>query len=112
MSELTEKRCKPCEGGVVPLSGRAVASLLNQLDGWSLGAEGREIRRSFGFRNYHETMAFVNDIARIAHQENHHPDLEVSYDRCVVRFTTHAISGLSENDFICAAKVDQIPRPS
>ncbi len=112
MSELTEKRCKPCEGGVAPLSAPAVASLLDQLDGWSLGAEGRGIDRSFGFRNYHETMAFVNAVARIAHQENHHPDLEVAYDRCMVRFTTHAISGLSENDFICAAKVDQIPRPS
>ncbi len=112
MSDLTEKQCKPCEGGVVPLSAPAVASLLDQLDGWILGAEDREISRSFRFRNYHETMAFVNAIARIAHQENHHPDLEVAYDRCMVRFTTHAISGLSENDFICAAKVDQITRPS
>ncbi|MCZ6669834.1 MAG: 4a-hydroxytetrahydrobiopterin dehydratase [Acidobacteria bacterium] len=112
MSDLTEKQCQPCEGGVVPLPAPAVASLMKQLDGWIVVAGGGEIRRSFVFRNYHETMAFVNAIARIAHQENHHPDLEVAYDRCMVRFTTHAISGLSENDFICAAKVDQIPRPS
>ncbi len=70
----------------------------------------REIRRLFTFKGFHQTMAFVNAVAWIAHRENHHPDLEVGYNRCLVRYRTHAIGGLSENDFICAAKVDRLLR--
>lgn len=104
--DLTQKRCKPCEGGIPPLPDAAVAQLLGALPGWRLA--GSAIERSFEFRNYYETMAFVNATAWISHAEDHHPDLEVGYRTCRVRYTTHAIGGLSENDFICAAKIDAL----
>jgi 4a-hydroxytetrahydrobiopterin dehydratase len=69
---------------------------------------GQAIRREFRFKNFYETMAFVNAVAWISHREDHHPDLELGYNRCVVHYSTHAISGLSENDFICAARVDAL----
>jgi 4a-hydroxytetrahydrobiopterin dehydratase len=106
MTALTNKRCQPCEGGVPPLSAEKAAPLLAQLEGWT--REGHEISKTFTFRNYYETMAFVNASAYVSHQEDHHPDLEVSYKTCVVRYTTHSIGGLSENDFICAAKLDAL----
>ncbi|WP_297480911.1 4a-hydroxytetrahydrobiopterin dehydratase [Ferrovum sp.] len=103
---LTHKHCKPCEGGVPPLSHSEITPLLAQLDGWVL--RGRAIEKSFGFKNYYQTMAFVNAVAWLAHCENHHPDMTVSYNQCRVEFTTHALDGLSENDFICAARVDAL----
>ena len=108
MSELTRKRCKPCEGGVEPLNLEQAREMLGELQDWVLREDGREIARTFKFRNYYETMAFVNALAWVAHREDHHPDLEVGYSRCLVRFSTHAIGGLSENDFICAAKIDAL----
>ncbi len=108
MAELVSKRCVPCEGGVPPLSGDEVKRLLAETPGWSVAEEGKSIVREFEFKNYWQTMAFVNAVAWIAHQEDHHPDLEVHYDRCRVRYSTHAIDGLSENDFICAAKVSAL----
>lgn len=108
MTELTNKRCKPCEGGAEPLGAAEAGRLLAQLDDWRLDDDGTEIHRLFAFTNFHQTMAFVNALAWIAHQEDHHPDLEVGYSRCLVRFRTHAIGGLSENDFICAAKLDRL----
>lgn len=105
MSELSSKRCVPCEGGVPPLSPDEVNELLAEVPGWSVSADGKAISREFKFKNYWQTMAFVNAVAWVAHQEDHHPDLEVHYDRCLVRYSTHAIDGLSENDLICAAKV-------
>lgn len=105
-SRLPQKKCKPCEGGVPPLGDEEVSHLLSQILGWEV--EGREITKTFPFKNYYETMAFVNAIAWISHSENHHPDLEVGFKKCRMRYTTHAIGGLSENDFICAAKVDQL----
>ncbi len=109
MSELTEKRCKPCEGGVPPLGEQEARELMGRLDkGWQLASDGKLIERLFEFNNYYETIAFVNAIAWMAHREDHHPDLEVGYNRCKVRYTTHAINGLSENDMICAAKVDRL----
>jgi 4a-hydroxytetrahydrobiopterin dehydratase len=106
MSDLATRRCKPCEGGVEPLTLGAARKLLEDLDHWTLDPAGKEIHKLFNFRNYHETMAFVNATAWISHREDHHPDLEVGYNLCRVRYSTHAIGGLSENDFICAAKVD------
>lgn len=103
---LAQGKCKPCEGGVPPLSADAADKLLQQLPQWR--REGKVICREFTFRNYHETMAFVNASAWISHREDHHPDLEVGYNRCTVRYTTHAVDGLSENDFICAAKIDAL----
>ena len=82
---------------------------MKTLDGWALS--GNEINKTFRFRNYHETMAFVNATAWVSHREDHHPDLEVSYRECRVRYSTHAIGGLSENDFICAAKIDALIAP-
>jgi 4a-hydroxytetrahydrobiopterin dehydratase len=109
MSDLTTRRCVPCEGGVEALSPAEIESLLAKLDpGWTLGTGGATIHRSFSFRNYHETMAFVNAVAWVAHREDHHPDLEVGYSRCLATFSTHAVGGLTENDFICAAKVDAL----
>jgi 4a-hydroxytetrahydrobiopterin dehydratase len=106
MSELAQKKCKPCEGGVAPLTAEEAATLLKRLKGWRI-ANGL-LTRTCEFRNYHETMAFVNATAWISHREDHHPDLIVGYKQCRVDFITHAIGGLSENDFICAAKIDAL----
>lgn len=108
MSELARRRCAPCEGGVSPLSASGVESLHGMVPAWTVRADGKEISRSFVFPGYAEVLAFVNAVAWVAHREDHHPDLEVSYGRVVVRWSTHAIGGLSENDFICAAKVDAL----
>lgn len=110
MNELAEKHCKPCEGGVAPYSREEAQTLLSQLDKqWVLSTEGPYLRREFRFRDFYRTMSFVNAVAHVANIEDHHPDLEVGYNYCRVQYTTHAIQGLSENDFICAAKVDAIP---
>ncbi len=108
MNELLEKRCKACEGGVSPLDRKEAEYYVKKVEGWELNEQATEIKRTFAFKNYYHTMAFVNALAYIANQENHHPDLEVSYNRCLVKYTTHAIAGLSENDFICAAKTDAL----
>ena len=106
MSDLRSRSCVSCAGGK-PLDDRTVAELINEVPDWTLDA-GTSIHRMFTFRNFHETMAFVNAVAWIANGEDHHPDLEVSYAKCVVRFSTHSVKGLSNNDFICAAKVDAL----
>ena len=105
--ELTSKKCKPCEGGVPPLTSSQVEALIQNLDGWAQ-TDHKEISKTFKFKNYHETMAFVNATAWISHREDHHPDLEVGYNKCVMRYSTHAVGGLSENDFICAAKIEAL----
>jgi 4a-hydroxytetrahydrobiopterin dehydratase len=106
MSELARRKCKPCEGGVKPFSAAEAAQLLASLKGWAI--EGGKLAKTYGFKNYHETMAFVNALAWISHREDHHPDLAVGYNKCRVEYSTHAIGGLSENDFICAAKADAL----
>jgi 4a-hydroxytetrahydrobiopterin dehydratase len=108
MSELLTKHCKVCEGGTLPLTENEIQNFLKQIPGWSLSDKAPEISRTFPFKNYYHTMAFVNAVAWIAHQEDHHPDLEVYYNKCQVRYSTHAIKGLSENDFICAAKINAL----
>jgi 4a-hydroxytetrahydrobiopterin dehydratase len=110
MTELTERQCKPCEGGVDPLSRAEAQQLMTKLSAeWKLAEDGKSIRREYKFRDFYRTMSFVNALAHIANLEDHHPDLEVGYGYCRVVFTTHAIKGLSENDLICAAKIDRIP---
>ncbi|MGE5468137.1 MAG: 4a-hydroxytetrahydrobiopterin dehydratase [Ignavibacteria bacterium] len=104
--DLAKGKCKPCEGGVPPLHEAEVSERLGQLDGWSL--VGHAIVKTWHFKNYHETMAFVNATAWISHREDHHPDLAVGFNKCTATYTTHAIGGLSENDFICAAKLDAL----
>jgi 4a-hydroxytetrahydrobiopterin dehydratase len=108
MNDLTAKHCKPCEGGVTPMSTTDAQTYLQQIPSWTLSDGGKSVHREFKFENFHRTMEFVNALAWIAHQEDHHPDLEVGYNRCAVRYSTHAIGGLSENDFICAAKIDAL----
>ncbi len=110
MTELTAKRCVPCEGGVAPMDADEARDMLDQLTDWELDESGKAIARSFKFKNYFQTIAFVNALAWIAHQEDHHPDLQVGYNRLQVRFSTHSIGGLSQNDFICAAKIDALSR--
>ena len=104
--DLSNKNCKPCEGGVPPLSQDEAKNLLKQLNGWTL-ADNR-IRKTFEFKNYYQVMAFVNAVAWMTHREDHHPDMTVGYNKCGVEYSTHAIGGLSENDFICAAKVEAL----
>lgn len=109
MVELTERRCEPCEGGVEPLSRSQAKELLVLLnDGWSLSDDGKSISREFRFPVFSRTIAFVNAVAWVATVEGHHPELLVKYGSCDVRYTTTAIDGLSDNDFICAAKIDRI----
>ena len=105
---LIHKKCVPCEGGVKPLSKELATQLLKQLHGWTMSDDIKKITKTFSFKNYYKTMAFVNAVAWIAHSEDHHPDLSVHYNQCIVTYATHAIDGLSENDFICAAKVDAL----
>jgi 4a-hydroxytetrahydrobiopterin dehydratase len=106
MNELARKKCKPCEGGVAPLTSEQVRPMLKGLEGWALA--GGAIAKTYKFRNYFETMAFVNAAAWVSHREDHHPDMLVGYNECRVSYVTHAIGGLSENDFICAAKLDAL----
>ena len=108
MDDLARKKCKPCEGGVAPYSAEQAKEMLAQLKGWIL--DDGKLVKLYPFRNYHETMAFVNALAWISHREDHHPDLQVGYNQCKVVYWTHAIGGLSENDFICAAKADALFR--
>jgi 4a-hydroxytetrahydrobiopterin dehydratase len=105
-SELLSKHCQPCRPGTKALDDEQVEEFLSQIQGWKV--EGGKILKNYQFQNYYETIAFVNSIAWVAHREDHHPDLEVSYNKCVVRYNTHSVGGLSENDFICAAKVDAL----
>ena len=106
---LTEQKCQACEGGVSPLERSEAQNLLAQVhEDWSLSEDARSIQRTFKFKNYYHTIAFVNAVAWIANREDHHPDLEVGYNRCAVHFSTHSIGGLSRNDFICAAKIDAL----
>ncbi len=106
MSDLRQKTCRPCEGGVSPMTDSQIQRYLEQVNGWEY-KEG-EIVRNFTFKNYYETMAFVNAVAWVSHKENHHPLLEVGFRNCAIKYSTHAIQGISENDFICAAKVDAL----
>jgi len=107
--QLTTRRCVPCEGGVPALQAAAVTELMKALHSdWKLTPDGKSISRLFEFAGYNQTIGFVNAVAWIANMEGHHPDLEVGYQRCLVRWWTHAVGGLTENDFICAAKIDRL----
>ena len=109
MKDLAEQRCRPCEGGVEPLTPEQASELMVALhEGWKLSDDGLEISRRFEFPAYGRTLGFANAVAWIAISEGHHPVLTVSYGSCDVSYTTHAIDGLSDNDFICAAKIDRL----
>ena len=106
VSDLAMKKCTPCEGGVAPLRQDEVGQLLRQLDGWE-HVNGR-IVKTYTFTNHYQVLAFVNAAAWISHREDHHPDMSIGYNKCRVEYMTHAIGGLSDNDFICAAKLDRL----
>ncbi len=106
---LHEQHCTAIAKGEPPLAPDEVRALLAALDPpWELVADGQAIQRRFEFRNYYRTLAFVNAVAWIAHRADHHPDMEFGYNRCLVRYSTHAVGGLSRNDFICAARVNRL----
>src|SRR5262245_38704166 len=108
--ELTRKRCAPCEGGVPPLSAEQVRNYLTDLPGWRLTADGRGIRREWRVKDFQAGLDFFHRVGRLAEAEGHHPDLHLTgYRDVAVELTTHAIGGLSENDFILAAKIDRLP---
>ena len=109
MSALRDRRGVALPPGTPPLPSARVGELHSQLSPeWQADPAGGTLSRDFRFADYHRTMAFVNAVAWIAHVEDHHPDLEVGYGHCLVTFSTHSVGGLSDNDFICAAKVDAL----
>lgn len=105
---LAQSHCVPRKGREHALDGADIECLLGMLPGWSVAADGQHIEKHFAFDDFHRTMAFVNAVAWIAHREDHHPDFEVGYARCVLRYSTHDVGGLSLNDFICAAHVERL----
>jgi 4a-hydroxytetrahydrobiopterin dehydratase len=104
--DLARGRCKPCEGAVDALNPAEAENLLAALDGWAI--ENGTLTKRYTFKNHYQTMAFVNAAAWISHREDHHPDATVGYNSCRVAYVTHAIGGLTQNDFICAAKLDKL----
>ena len=108
MSALANQTIQKVNKETPLLDNSEINPLLATLTNWQASAEQKMLFREFRFKNYYQTIAFVNAIAWIAHQTDHHPDLEVGYSRCLVQYTTHAIGGLSINDFICAARIDQL----
>lgn len=109
MADLTQQKCKPCEGGVPPIGEQRSREMMASLEpGWSLSDDGKSISQEYQFSGFGRTMAFVNAVAWVATTEGHHPDVQFGYGNCRVEFTTHAIGGLSDNDFICAAKIDRL----
>ena len=105
MTNLLHQRCQALEGHA-PMSDAEIAHHLTEVSGWRL--HDGAIEKTYAFKNYLETISFVNALAWICNAEDHHPELRVTYDRCVVRFDTHSVGGISVNDFICAAKGDAL----
>lgn len=108
MTPLTQQQSLSPKQGLKRLADDQIPGLLSQVSGWTHQPDTQTISKSFKFENYYQTIAFVNALAWIANAEDHHPDLEVGYNRCTVHFTTHAVNGLSLNDFISAAKTDAL----
>ena len=103
---LAQAHCIARRGSEHRLPEARIRELLPDVPGWELAEDGKALVRTFSFKDYYRTLAFVNALAHMANREDHHPDLSVHYDRCVVRYSTHDVGGLSENDFICAARAD------
>ena len=106
--ELSAKRCIPCEGGVLPLDADRVGELLHDVPGWQVSEDRSTLSKGFRFADFAGSMGFVIQMAAIAEEEGHHPDFCVRYDRLEIQLSTHAIHGLSENDFIMAAKLEKL----
>ncbi len=109
MKALAARRCTALPAGTPPLSRQEIDALLCEVPGWTV--ENGALVKTYQFAGYHETIAFVNALAWIAHREDHHPELVVGYNRCRVEYSTHSVGGLSENDFICAAKLEALQGP-
>ncbi|MEI8130646.1 MAG: 4a-hydroxytetrahydrobiopterin dehydratase [bacterium] len=108
MSKLKEAQCVSCEGGVAPLAKSAVTRLMTELTGWMLSKDGLSIEKDLEFKNFDKAMDFVNLVADLAEFEGHHPDIDIRYNKVKLVLSTHAIGGLSQNDFILASKIDAI----
>jgi 4a-hydroxytetrahydrobiopterin dehydratase len=109
MPDLRNKHCIPCEGGVTPLAGPELVSYMGDVPQWKLASDSKSIAREFVFKDFVEGVVFITDVAHIAEEEGHHPDLNLhDYKNVTVTLSTHAIKGLSENDFILASKIDQL----
>jgi 4a-hydroxytetrahydrobiopterin dehydratase len=106
---LRERHCQAVPTGTPPLTAERAVALLAELgEGWRISDDGKSLRRAFGFKDFYGTMAFLNAVAWIANREDHHPDIEAGYSYCRLAFSTHTVGGLSENDFVCAAKIDAL----
>jgi 4a-hydroxytetrahydrobiopterin dehydratase len=109
MTDLASRKCAPCEGGMAPLTTQEASALRAQLHpDWTLSVDAKTLKRALKFKDFYRTMSFVNAVAHVANVEDHHPDLEVGYNYCRITYSTHSIGGLSQNDFICAAKIDRL----
>ncbi len=106
MTNWTEKQCEPCKPGTPPMAADEVQAELQQLEGWQL--DDGALQRTFTFKNYYQTTAFVSAAAWVAHREDHHPDISFGYKECTIRYSTHSVGGISPNDFICAAKTNAL----
>jgi len=111
MSRLVERKCRELPAGTTALDAGQVKLLLAEVPGWAVEPDGKRIAKTYEFSNFHETMEFVNALAWVVHRQDHHPDLEVSYKRCRVVYWTHTVGGLSENDFVCAARIEALLAP-
>jgi len=108
--ELAKKRCLPCEGGIPPLSPEEVSSLLAMLPDWKLTSDGKRIRREWNAKHFVAGMEFIDKVAKLAEEEQHHPDLHLTeYRNLAIELWTHAVNGLTESDFIVAAKINLLP---
>ena len=111
MIDLLQKKCKPCEGGVSALDISEIHKYQKKIDGWEVKSNEKKIfflEKEFKFKNFLNSQKFVNEISKISENEGHHPDILFGWGYAKIKITTHAIEGLSENDFILAAKIDQI----
>jgi len=108
MTPLASRHCRALRGSSNCIELGVIATLMSELPGWELAEECQALVKTFHFDDYYRTLAFVNALAHIAHREDHHPDLGVHYNRCVVRYSTHDAGGITENDLICAAKAEQL----
>jgi 4a-hydroxytetrahydrobiopterin dehydratase len=111
MSELLKKKCVPCEGGVIPFDISEIHKYQKKVDGWDIIKNKKEIfllEKNFKFKNFQESHNFINQVGKISEEEGHHPDIIFGWGYAKINITTHAIEGLSENDFILAAKIDHI----
>ena len=105
---LSQKHCVPCEGGMQPMTEMEATAMLTHVQGWTLASDAKKITKQFKFKDFVAAMDFANKITPVAETEGHHPDLSISWGKVFVELTTHAVKGLSENDFILAAKIDHI----